>query len=134
LSKAVIGNVLSNLTAFGPKRTLTIGNVGSIFGRMAARTKIRLSRLRDIGWRHWDPIGLGGPGGSWANSGAADEYDGYLLKAAGMVRLDQGDEAAAQYLVWVESEHMGMGVRGDTHSRAAATIAAIRADDQLWRE
>jgi hypothetical protein len=98
---------------------------------MAKHPKIRLSRLRDIGWRHWDPIGLDG---GWETSAAADEYDGYLLKVAGMVRRNEGDEAAAQYLVWGESEHMGMGVRADTHSRAQATIAAIRADDQLWNE
>lgn len=101
---------------------------------MAKHPKIRLSRLRDIGWRHWDPIGLGDLDGGWENSAAADEYDGYLLKAAGMVRRNEGDEAAAQYLVWGESENMGLGVKADTHSRAQTTIAAIRADDQLWNE
>jgi hypothetical protein len=95
---------------------------------MITRAKIRLSRLRDIGWRHWDPIGLEQP------SGAADEYDGYLLKVAGMVRANEGDEAAVQYLVWAESEYMGLGVRADTYARATATIAAIRTDDQLWSE
>lgn len=104
------------------------------FRRVTKHPKIRLSRLRDIGWRCWDPIGLAGLDGGWENSAAADEYDGYLLKVAGMVRRNEGDEAAAQYLVWGESEHMGMGVRADTHERAKATIAAIRADDQLWNE
>ncbi len=93
---------------------------------MATHPKIRLSRLRDIGWRHWNPIGLKQHGG------ADDEYDGYLLKVADMVRGDQSDETAARYLVWVESEHMGMGMRADTYARVLATIAAIRADDQLW--
>ncbi len=101
---------------------------------MTERPKIRLSRLRDIGWRCWDPIGLDGLDGNWANSDAADEYDGYLLKVAGMVRQNEDDEAAAQYLVWGESEHMGMGVRADTYARARATIAAIRADAELWNE
>jgi hypothetical protein len=101
---------------------------------MVKRAKIRLSRLRDIGWRCWDPIALGGPNGDWANSAAADEYDGYLLKVALMVRQNEGDDAAAQHLVWGESEHMGLGVRADTLERARATIAAIRADDELWNE
>jgi|CXWL01.1.fsa_nt_gi hypothetical protein len=101
---------------------------------MTRHPKIRLSRLRGIGWRCWDPIGLAGLDGGWENSAAADEYDGYLLKVAGMVRRNEGDEAAAQYLVGGESEHMGMGVRADTHERAKATIAAISADDQLWNE
>ena len=101
---------------------------------MAKHPKIRLSRLRDIGWRCWDPIGLTGIDGSWQNSAAADEYDSYLVKVAGMVRRNEGDDAAVQYLVWVESEHMGMGKSAGTQSRAEATIAAIRADDQLWNE
>lgn len=84
---------------------------------MAKHPKIRLSRLRDIGWRHWDPIGLSDLDGGWENSAAADEYDGYLLKAAGMVRRNEGDEAAAQYLVWGESENMGLGVKADTLAR-----------------
>jgi hypothetical protein len=101
---------------------------------MNKHPKIRLSRLRDIGWRCWDPIGLAGIDGSWENSPAADEYDGYLLKVAGMVRSDEGDDAAAQYLVWAESKNMGLGIDASTQARAEATIAAIRSDDQLWNE
>ena len=101
---------------------------------MVTRARIRLSRLRDIGWRCWDPIALGGPDGDWADSAAADEYDGYLFQVARMVRQNEGDDTAAQHLVWAESEHMGLGMRADTLERARATIAAIRADDQLWNE
>jgi hypothetical protein len=101
---------------------------------MPKQPKIRLSRLRDLGWRHWDPIGLSGFEGGWEKSDAADEYDTYLMKVAGMVRRGEGDDAAARYLVEIESEYMGMGMNADTQSRAEATIAAIRADDQLWNE
>jgi hypothetical protein len=101
---------------------------------MVKHAKIRLSRRRDIGWRCWDPIALGGPNGDWADSAAADEYDGYLLQVARMVCQNEGDDAAAQHLVWAESERTGLGVRADTLERARATIAAIRADDQLWNE
>lgn len=44
-----------------------------------------------------------------------------LLKVAGMVRGNEGDEVAAQYLVWAESEHLGMGVSASTQSRAKQT-------------
>jgi hypothetical protein len=98
------------------------------------RPKIRLSRLRDIGWRCWDPIGLSAIEDGWENSPAADEYDSYLLIAAGMVRRNEGDDAATNYLVWVESEHMGMGIGPSTQSRAEMTIAAIRADAYLWSD
>lgn len=101
---------------------------------MANQPKIRLSRLRDIGWRCWDPIGLSENEGGWEGNPAANEYDGYLLEVAAMVRRNESDDDIAQYLIWAESEHMGMRTRPDTKARAVATIAAIRADDQLWRE
>lgn len=72
--------------------------------------------------------------GGWETSLAADEYDGYLLKAAGMVRRNDGDAEAVQYLVEVESERMGLGIGPGTLARAEKTVAAIRADDQLWND
>ena len=53
---------------------------------MVERPKIRLSRLRDIGWTTWDPIGLLGQDQLWEDISYADEYDSYLLRAAGMLR------------------------------------------------
>ena len=118
----------------GPDASIDSNPCEAELSVMVTRAKIRLSRLRDIGWRCWDPIALGGPDGDWTDSAAADEYDGYLLQVARMVRQNEGDDAAAQHLVWAESEHMGLGMRADTLERARATIAAIRADDQLWNE
>ena len=37
-----------------------------------------IKRLREIGWKDWDPIGLGPP-----EEPFDDEYDSYLLRAAG---------------------------------------------------
>ena len=118
----------------GPEAAVDSNPCEAELSVMVTRARIRLSRLRDIGWRCWDPIALGGPDGDWADSAAADEYDGYLLQIARMVRQNEGDDTAAQHLVWAESEHMGLGMRADTLERARATIAAIRADDQLWNE
>ena len=118
----------------GPDASIDSNPCEAELSVMVTRAKISLSRLRDIGWRCWDPIALGGPDGDWADSAAADEYDGYLLQVARMVRQNEGDDAAAQHLVWAESERIGLGVRADTLERARATIAAIRADDQLWNE
>ena len=77
---------------------------------MVKHAMIRLSRRRDIGWRCWDRITLCGPNGDWADSAAADGYDGYLLQGARRVRQNEGDDAAAQHLVWAESERIGLGV------------------------
>jgi len=91
-----------------------------------ANPKIRLSRLREIGWRHWDPIGLAGA--------PADEYDTYLLEAAGMVRRGSTDAEAVNYLVAIESDHIGLGIRDNTRTRAEATVKAIREDKTLWSD
>ncbi len=93
---------------------------------MAEIAKTRLSRLRDVGWSVWDPIGLCRPGTSWQDDPGADEYDGYLLKVAGMLAQVASDSACVDYLVWVETEHMGLGERPDTRERAGETVRAIR--------
>ncbi len=49
---------------------------------MSSFRPIELSVLRDIGWNEWDPIGLLAPGQTWDHEPFADEFDGYLLKAA----------------------------------------------------
>lgn len=95
--------------------------------------RIRLSRLRDIGLRHWDPIGCARSDGQ-KMSAIGDEYDDYLLKAARLIRHEEVDETVVQYLVSVESQELGMGIRPDARSRAEATIAAIRNDNQLWTD
>ncbi len=51
-----------------------------------APPKIKLSRLRDIGWSLWDLIGLLKSGQRWEDDECrpfANEYDAYLLNAAG---------------------------------------------------
>ena len=53
---------------------------------MSKRPKLRLSRLRDIGWSLWDPIGLNDFGDDWESVTFADEYDSYLIKVAGMLK------------------------------------------------
>jgi hypothetical protein len=45
---------------------------------MTPRPKFKLWRLREIGWRLWDPIGLIGLEGT-----PDDEYDGYLHSGSG---------------------------------------------------
>jgi hypothetical protein len=95
---------------------------------MVEHPKIKLSSLREIGWSCWDPIGLKEiSDGDWRDGGAcADEYDGYLLQAAG--RLRQGEPAAevVAYLEETETGHIGMTRNATTHQRAEATVAAVR--------
>lgn len=97
--------------------------------------KIRLSRLRNIGWALWDPIGLLPEGARWDDAEGlsfADEYDAYLIHAASLLRRGTPGAEVVAYLADVEVRHMGLGEREDTEARAAAVVAAILADDRLW--
>ena len=87
--------------------------------------KIKLSALRDIGWKLWDPIGLGSPGEGWPEH-CADEYDRYLLHVVGMLNQGKSSEEAVEYLDWVGSEHMGLGPSNPLARNACvATVEAI---------
>lgn len=58
---------------------------------------IKLSVLRDIGWKEWDPIGLLAAGEIWDHQPFADEYDRYLLAVAGGFRRGMSLEDATQF-------------------------------------
>ena len=94
---------------------------------MSDHAKIKLSRLREIGWSLWDPIGLREISvGEWRDGGAcADEYDGYLLQAVGKLRRGERPADVAAYLVTIETGHMGLSPGSTVRSRAEATVAAI---------
>ena len=99
---------------------------------MSARPKLRLSRLRDIGWTVWDPIGLNDFDGEWENVSFADEYDRYLIQAAGRIRTKEPDEAVINYLLKAETEYMGMPNSIAALERAKATVEAIKSDTRIW--
>lgn len=99
-----------------------------------SQPRVKLSKLRDIGWNLWDPIGLL-ESGNWrdeANQGFADEYDGYLISAASRLRQGEPRNQLVSYLVQVEAEYMGLGERPTSIERAEAVVAALLSDDTLW--
>lgn len=105
----------------------------------APQPRVKLSKLRDIGWNLWDPIGLLGPSGHspgrWsekANQRFADEYDNYLISAASQLKQGEPRDQVVSYLVHVEAEYMGLGERPTSRERAEAVVAAILADDSIW--
>jgi hypothetical protein len=89
---------------------------------MTVRPTFQLSHLREIGWSKWDPIGVGGPDDGWP----ADEYDTYLLQAAGQLWNGQSDEEVADYLVKIETEHMGLEAVPGIRQRASDVVKSIR--------
>lgn len=55
---------------------------------MTTSLPVEVSKLRDIGWSLWDPIGLLPQGASWRDEACRafpDEYDAYLNQAAGLI-------------------------------------------------
>ena len=98
--------------------------------------KLKLSRLRDIGWSVWDPIGLLGPDQKWTDEDClpfADEYDSYLIQAAGRLRRGEAASDVASYLAKIEVEHMGLGGSFQAaFGHAEKVIEAIQADTELW--
>ena len=97
--------------------------------------KIKLSRLRDIGWSKWDPLGLLDRGRNWTDEDCvpfAGEYDSYLLQAAGQLRRGSTEESVVRYLVEIEANHMGLGARPGAATRAKEVVADIQADEELW--
>lgn len=97
--------------------------------------KIRLSRLRDIGWSNWDPIGLLGEGQKWDDEDClsfANEYDSYLLEVAGRLRRGATEETVVSYLMGIEADRMGLGMTKGAATRAKKVVAAIQADEKLW--
>jgi hypothetical protein len=93
---------------------------------MEWRPSLKLSVVRDIGWELWDPIELNGSEGGWRRSNAADEYDRYLMRVANSLQCGETDESLVDYLISIETEHMGLTDTIAARSRAEATVAAIR--------
>lgn len=104
------------------------------------RPPLQLSRLRDIGWKLWDPIGLlrfESSGGTWEGKPFVDEYDGYLTAVASMLRDGRSTDECEAFLVEIAVVHMGLGLDREGavlpdrelafQETARATVAAIRA-------
>ncbi|MDJ0609256.1 MAG: hypothetical protein QNJ67_09790 [Kiloniellales bacterium] len=73
-----------------------------------SKPSIKAADFREIGWTLWDPIALKEADGNPPKN-AEDEYDTYLLHAAGMLINGKGVAAARDYLAKIEADYMGLG-------------------------
>ena len=92
---------------------------------MSQPPPLKLSSLRDIGWQHWDPIGILAVGETWAEHPAADEYDEYLTAVAGGLRRGWTRTRAIEELLSA-TEDMGLSCGAVATARAEATVDAIQ--------
>ena len=95
---------------------------------MTEKPAVKLSRLRDIGWAEWDPIGLLAEGDTWENKPFADEYDRYLLQVVALLRTGRREEECVDYLDWVGSEHMGLSSWVERGHKASKKTVGLIAD------
>jgi hypothetical protein len=86
------------------------------------RPPVAMSRLRDIGWTRWDPIGIGPPQPEFA-----DEYNRYIWEAFCLLRRGAPPADVAERLMWIEVEQIGLCHAPDADRRAAATVEALYA-------
>ena len=98
---------------------------------MSQSPPLKLSVLRDIGWQHWDPIGILAAGETWAEHPAADEYDQYLIAVAGGLRRGWTRARSIEKLLSA-TEDMGLSSGVAATARAEATVDAVQAylDDE----
>lgn len=87
---------------------------------MNSRPKFKLSRLRQIGWNRWDPIGLND-----LDDRPDDEYDSYLLQAAGRLWNGATEHEVTDYLVSIEAEYMGLGHGAGVQERAREVVREL---------
>ena len=85
------------------------------------RQQFDLQILRNIGWKYWDPIGVVGPAAGWPD----DEYDTYLLAIAGALWNGGSQSDAVDYLVKIETEHMGLKSVEGMNERARLAVAVV---------
>ncbi len=77
-----------------------------------------LQTLRNIAFTCWDPIGIAG-----SRNHHEDEYDAYILQAAGLAIRGRSREDVAEFLIKCCSE---MGIGGDAAKAAKAAQAIFR--------
>jgi hypothetical protein len=84
--------------------------------------KIKLSEIRRIGWRDWDPFGMS-DGSEFGPKDGADEYDYPLLQVVDILTRGGSRAEAANYLRDTASNDMGRRVV-DVHA-TQKTVDAI---------
>jgi hypothetical protein len=78
----------------------------------------KLEKLKTLLWKEWDPIGCGVP---------EDEYDSFALPIWSMIKRSATVEQVEAYLVWAETEHIGVSASGRAPA-VARKIIELMAD------
>lgn len=86
----------------------------------AARQARALHRkIKDVLLQDWDPIGV------QAIPEAQDEYDGYIPMVHSMLIARRPVNEVFEYLVWLETEHMGLAADGQRTQSIAEKLVGL---------
>lgn len=127
----------SKVTLFDPLIVVTLATLIHGVQMNKKHQRLDISRLREIGWSLWDPIGLDGNTGIWREETFADEYDTYLIKAAGMLRNQCTLAEVVEYLFFIQTEYMGLGVEtneSELRENILKVAQAINDDPMIWKD
>lgn len=83
-----------------------------------ARTLHQL--IKEVLLREWDPIGV------QVIPEAQDEYDGYVPTLYSMLVARKPAHAIFEYLLWLETEHMGLTADRQRTQSIADKLAGLR--------
>ena len=72
----------------------------------------KLEQMKRLLWEAWDPIGVNAHGPEGEYDGPEDEYDSYAFRVFVMLNEGKGQTEIAEYLRWIETEHMGLNGSG----------------------
>jgi hypothetical protein len=75
--------------------------------------------VKEVLLREWDPIGIGG------EDAAKDEYDAYVTKVCALIAQRQSVEDVIKYLLWVETEKMGLQPDVERARRVAGRLVQL---------
>ena len=85
----------------------------------AERARALHQQIKDVLLREWDPIGV------QAIPEAQDEYDGYVPTLHSMLISRKPAHEVFEYLMWLETEHMGLTADRQRTQSIAEKLAGL---------
>lgn len=85
----------------------------------AERARRLHQQIKDLLLREWDPIGV------QAIPEAQDEYDGYVPTLHSMLISRKPAHEVFEYLLWLETEHMGLTADRQRTQSIAEKLAGL---------
>jgi hypothetical protein len=89
------------------------------------KTDTFIAMIRDILNNDWDPIGIKSIPINKVREGWLDEYDMYIPSIYEMLLQDRPAIEIMNYLLWVETERMGLSGRTDSAVNVANKLIAM---------